>query len=83
MFERELAGEPWADVLARWWPRLLPGMSGALTHGMIRTAHAVRAIALASDDDRLQRDKLAHGLGYWAARYSGTGQPTDFRRDQR
>ncbi|MGH3428862.1 MAG: questin oxidase family protein [Pseudonocardiaceae bacterium] len=82
MFERELAEEPWADVLARWWPRLLPGMSGALTHGMIRTAHAVRAIALATDDDRLQRGELAHGLGYWAARYSGTRWRADVRRDQ-
>ena len=69
MFERELALAPWTEVLARWWPRLLPGMSGALTHGVIRTAHAVRALAPAADDP-LKRAELAHGLGYWAARYS-------------
>jgi hypothetical protein len=72
LFERELAAEPWRDVLARWWPRLLPGMSGALTHGVIRTAHAVRALALSTGDDDLQRGELAQGLGYWAARYSGS-----------
>lgn len=72
LFERELAAEPWRDVLARWWPRLLPGMSGALTHGVIRTAHAVRALALSAGDDGLQRGELAQGLGYWAARYSGS-----------
>ncbi|MGY1683329.1 hypothetical protein [Geodermatophilus sp. SYSU D01176] len=71
MFERELAGTPWTDVLARWWQRLLPGMSGALTHGVIRTAHAVRGIAQTAADNQLARTELARGLGYWAARYSG------------
>jgi hypothetical protein len=75
LFERELAAEPWRDVLARWWPRLLPGMSGALTHGVIRTAHAVRALALSTGDDGLRRGELAQGLGYWAARYSGSPRP--------
>jgi len=75
LFERELAAEPWRDVLARWWPRLLPGMSGALTHGVIRTAHAVRALALSTGEDGLQRGELAQGLGYWAARYSGSPRP--------
>nr|AAO65359.1 Pd2U [Streptomyces sp. WP 4669] len=73
LFERELAREPWTEVLARWWPRLLPGMSGMLTHGVIRTAHAVRAVAAAGEDDRLQLTELAHGLGYWAARHSTGG----------
>jgi hypothetical protein len=71
LFERELAREPWRAVLARWWPRLLPGMSAALTHGVIRTAHAVRGVALGDGDDQLRLGELAHGLGYWAARYSG------------
>jgi Questin oxidase-like len=69
LFERELAADPWTTVLTRWWPRLLPGMAAALTHGIIRTAHAVRALALAAGDTTLQRRELAHGLGYWAARY--------------
>src|SRR5437660_7418252 len=48
MFERELAEQPWDVVLRSWWPRLLPGMSGMMTHGVIRTAHAVRSIAQAT-----------------------------------
>jgi hypothetical protein len=77
LFERELAFAPWTEVLARWWPRLLPGLSGMLTHGVIRTAHAVRAVAAAGDDARLQRGELAQGLGYWAARHSTRGMPAD------
>ncbi|MEU9341548.1 hypothetical protein AB0D74_10040 [Streptomyces sp. NPDC048278] len=73
LFERELAEGEWTDVLARWWPRLLPGMSGVLTHGVIRTAHAVRAVVTAGPDNRLQRAELAQGLGYWAARYAEGG----------
>ncbi|MEE1732722.1 questin oxidase family protein [Streptomyces sp. BE282] len=70
LFERELALAPWPEVLARWWPRLLPGMSGVLTHGVIRTAHAVRAISRAGEGNLAYRRELAQGLGYWAARYA-------------
>ncbi|MFJ2148574.1 hypothetical protein ACIOHB_07320 [Streptomyces microflavus] len=70
LFERELAQAPWPEVLARWWPRLLPGMSGVLTHGVIRTAHAVRAISRAGEENLAYRRELAQGLGYWAARYA-------------
>ncbi|MFH8444949.1 hypothetical protein ACH4D3_27500 [Streptomyces sp. NPDC018026] len=77
LFERELALSPWTAVLARWWPRLLPGMSAVLTHGVIRTAHAVRAVAAASGDNRLQLGELAQGLGYWAARHSTHGIVAD------
>ncbi|MBN0046096.1 DUF4243 domain-containing protein [Streptomyces actuosus] len=77
LFERELAYAPWTEVLAHWWPRLLPGMSGMLTHGVIRTAHAVRAVVAAGDDNRLQLGELAQGLGYWAARHSTRGVPVD------
>ncbi|MEU0671726.1 hypothetical protein ABZ330_02340 [Streptomyces sp. NPDC006172] len=73
LFERELAEAAWTDVLARWWPRLLPGMSGVLTHGVIRTAHAVRAVQTAGADHGPQLVELAHGLGYWAARHSTGG----------
>ncbi|MEU3836939.1 hypothetical protein [Streptomyces microflavus] len=70
LFERELVLAPWPEVLARWWPRLLPGMSGVLTHGVIRTAHAVRAISRAGEENLPYRWELAQGLGYWAARYA-------------
>jgi hypothetical protein len=82
MFTRELADKPWRTVLHTWWPRLLPGMSGVLTHGVIRTAHAVRSVARASVDDALQQTELAHGLGYWAARYHAESPPpTETRAD--
>ncbi|AXL89661.1 hypothetical protein C4J65_16155 [Streptomyces sp. CB09001] len=77
LFERELALSPWPQVLARWWPRLLPGMSAVLTHGVIRTAHAVRAVAAAPGDNRFQLGELAQGLGYWAARHSTHGIVAD------
>lgn len=47
-----------------------PGMSGVLTHGVIRTAHAVRAISRAGEENLAYRRELAQGLGYWAARYA-------------
>src|SRR6266403_1648721 len=42
LFEEVLENEPWTDALGRWWPRLVVGFLGGLTHGLIRTAHAVR-----------------------------------------
>lgn len=82
MFERQLAEQSWQQVLQEWWPRLLPGMSGVMTHGVIRTAHAVRMTAQASGDDQLHRTELAQGLGYWAARYAAYDEPADLLADQ-
>ncbi len=73
----QLAGQPWRDVLARWWPRLLPGVAAAATHGVIRTSHAARSLAAAeaaaadtaAADTAERRDELARGLAYWAASY--------------
>ncbi|WPO73201.1 questin oxidase family protein [Streptomyces sp. KN37] len=67
-FGRELGAHPWREVLARWWPRLLPGMYGGSTHPVIRVGHAVRTLeAGGATAPRLA--ELAHGLGYWAARH--------------
>ncbi|MHA6626654.1 questin oxidase family protein [Pseudonocardia sichuanensis] len=61
---------PWRDLLLRWWPRLLPGMAASATHGVIRTAHAVRSLSAAGDGaDALLVDELVQGLALWAARY--------------
>jgi hypothetical protein len=71
-FRDQLTEQPWRDVLARWWPRLLPGLAAAATHGVIRTSHAARSLAAAEDagaDTAGRRDELARGLAYWAARY--------------
>ncbi|MFE4688563.1 hypothetical protein ACFRH6_00735 [Streptomyces sp. NPDC056749] len=67
-FGRELDERPWRDVLALWWPRLLPGMNGGSTHPVIRVGHAVRTL-LADDSTEPRLTELAHGLGYWAARH--------------
>ncbi|MDQ0711008.1 hypothetical protein QFZ55_000460 [Streptomyces luteogriseus] len=66
-FGRALGEQPWRDVLAAWWPRLLPGMYGGSTHPVIRVGHAVRA--LETDENAPRLAELAHGLGYWAARH--------------
>ncbi|WP_327114822.1 questin oxidase family protein [Streptomyces sp. NBC_01341] len=67
-FGREIQEHPWRDVLAQWWPRLLPGMYGGSTHPVIRVGHAVRTL-LAGDTTSPRLTELAHGLGYWAARH--------------
>ena len=67
-FRREVAGQPWRQVLGTWWPRLLPGVAAAATHGVIRVGHAVRALH-ADGDDAVHITELAHGLAYWAARW--------------
>jgi hypothetical protein len=66
-FSRTLAERPWREVLAEWWPRLLPGLCGGATHTVIRVGHAVRALQAGENAPRLT--ELAHGLGYWAARH--------------
>jgi len=73
----QLKDDPWREVLARWWPRLLPGVAAAATHGVIRTSHAARSLAAieetaaatpsAANASRLA--ELANALGYWAASY--------------
>lgn len=75
---RDLAEAHWTEVLATWWPRLLPGLAASATHGLIRTAHAVRSLAAAGPDPHpLLVDELAHGLAFWGARYQPLpGEPT-------
>ena len=67
-FRAEISEGPWREVLNSWWPRLLPGVVAAATHGVIRVGHAVRAL-LADGDDPSHLAELAHGLAYWAARW--------------
>ncbi|MFC6236473.1 hypothetical protein [Longivirga aurantiaca] len=66
-FERELYEAAWTDVLATWWPVLLPGIAAGATHGVIRVGHAVHA--LRSEVTQPRVTELAHALGYWAARW--------------
>ncbi|MYW69273.1 DUF4243 domain-containing protein [Streptomyces sp. SID8379] len=67
-FSREIEERPWPEVLAEWWPRLLPGLYGAATHPVIRVGHAVRTL-LSTEPTAPRIAELAHGLGYWAARH--------------
>ncbi len=67
LFEREVADRPPVAVVGEWAPRLLPGTIGAAAHGLIRTAHAVRALAAADTPPR--RLELAIGLAFWASNY--------------
>ena len=45
-FRNELEEHPWQSVLDTWAARLAPGLMAAATHGVIRTGHATRALAL-------------------------------------
>ena len=67
-FRREVTERPWRQVLETWWPRLLPGVAAAATHGVIRVGHAVRALTQDGEDAE-HLAELAHGLAYWAARW--------------
>jgi hypothetical protein len=67
LFESEIADRPVAAVVGEWVPRLVPGTVGAATHGLIRTAHGLRALSSADTPER--RVEVATGLAYWAARY--------------
>lgn len=63
----ELGEHPWPEVLALWWPRLLPGIAAGATHGVIRVGHAVSAVRQADTAPRV--DELAHALAYWGMRW--------------
>jgi hypothetical protein len=67
-FTDALKQQPWRIVLNQWAPRLAPGVVAAAMHGVIRTGHAARAIAL--EDTPQRRRELADGLAYWAAEHT-------------
>ncbi len=63
-FDRAIEQEGWRSVVATWVPRLMPGLHGALFHGVIRTSHAVRAIE--STETPSRRAELTRALANWA-----------------
>jgi hypothetical protein len=69
---REVELRPWRDLLAEWWPRLLPGITASATHGVIRVGHSVRTLLAEeeSSEDGPRIAEFAHALAYWAARWS-------------
>jgi len=50
-------------------PILVPGYFGGFTHGLIRTAHAVRSFPKDAKPSNIEIDELARGLAYWASAY--------------
>lgn len=68
LFRREIAVHSWQETIGTWAPRLIDGYIGGLTHGLIRTAHAVRAIP-ESGASPAEKEELARGLAYWASVY--------------
>jgi hypothetical protein len=66
-FAVRLREAPWREVLAEWWPRLLPGIAAGATHGVIRVGHAVQALLAEETGPRVA--ELGQGLAYWAARW--------------
>lgn len=75
LFQREIDNDGWRAALRTWAPRLIPGLAAAATHGVLRTAHAVRG--LSASDTPSRRRELAEGLGYWAATWQTLpGEPS-------
>jgi hypothetical protein len=66
-FLTQLVEAPWQVVFVQWIPRLIRGVMAGGTHGLIRTAHAVRALSEAATPLRVE--ELASALAYWAAYY--------------
>jgi len=66
-FIAELAHTPWRKVLNQWVGHFAPAICASATHGVIRVAHAARALSLAETPARIA--ELAAALGYWAACY--------------
>ena len=84
LFERELAERPWREMVATWVPRLAPGVGAGLTHGLIRTMHAVRGIDRSREEPTaLHLRELATGMAYWAARYVEQPGPAALLGDAR
>ena len=79
-YETELNQAPWSEVLQRSLPTLIDGLFAGGTHGLLRTAHAVRA--LEETETAQRRRELAHGLAYWAGRYQALpGNPGSQARE--
>jgi hypothetical protein len=66
-FRAQLAEAPWRAVFVEWIGRLLLGTPAAGAHGLLRTAHALRA--LEGGETALRIEELGMALAYWAAYY--------------
>jgi len=62
--DADIARLGWREALKLWCSRLLPGLASRLFHGMLRVAHAVRA--LSNVDNSVRRRELSLALAAWA-----------------
>jgi hypothetical protein len=77
LFAAELSDAAWPNVVRAWLPRLLPGYSGALTHGLIRVGHAVRALPADREPSSTLLTELARALALLAATFTPlSGRPS-------
>ena len=67
-FQDALETQPWREVAAVWVNRLAFGFSSSAAHGVLQTAHAVRALQSDATPARLRA--LANALAGWASRHS-------------
>jgi hypothetical protein len=67
LFVAEISDHGWMPALDTWAARLAPGFAASAAHGVIRTAHAARA--LCRGDTAPRRRELAAGLALWAVGY--------------
>src|SRR5262245_36736012 len=66
-FRTQLGEAPWRAVFSAWIGRLLPATPSAGGHGLLRTAHALRALSEA--ETALRVEELGVAFAYWAAYY--------------
>jgi len=66
-FRAQLDDAHWRTVFTEWIGQLLRGAISAGQHGLIRTAHAIRA--LQDEETSLRVEELGVALAYWAAYY--------------
>ena len=78
-FDDALKDAPWREVLDRSVSRLAPGIAAAAFHGVLRTAHAARALGDRESAPRIH--ELAEGLGYWAATFQALPGKIDGAHD--
>jgi len=67
-FESAIRETGWELTLDIWAARLVPGLVTGATHGVIKTGHAVRA--LAANESQARCRELADALAAWASRYT-------------
>ena len=56
-FDETLKEAPWREALDKWVARLAPGIAAAAFHGVLRTAHAARALGDRENDGARSRTR--------------------------